>query len=144
MAWRDVPVSLWLRAVTIAAAPLTLAFIVLAALGLLAPGDAALTWLGLSLVSAAAIHWLPGDLLRTRNRLEQLARGEASATVAARTRIERELSQAIQRLECESGERAAQLTSDLDGMERALDALPGPVLLLNEAHNVVRANRASR
>ena len=104
---------------TIAAAPLALAFIVLAALGLLAPGDAALTWLGLSLVSAAAIHWLLGDLLRTRNRLEQLARGEASATVAARTRIERELSQAIQRLECESGERAAPTITSSNRSHRA-------------------------
>ena len=39
MAWRDVPLSRWLRAVGIAAAPLALAFIVLTALGLLAGID---------------------------------------------------------------------------------------------------------
>jgi two-component system phosphate regulon sensor histidine kinase PhoR len=38
----------------------------------------------------------------------------------------------------------ARLVSDHDGLERALDALPGPVLLLSEGHKVVRANRASK
>jgi len=133
-----------LRAVGIAATPPALGFIVLAALGLLAPGVAVLTWLGLTLIIAAAIHWLLGDLLRTRNHIERLVRdGEATAPTA-RTRIGRELSQSVQRLERETGQRSARLGSDLDGMERALDALPGPVLLLNEGHKVVRANRASK
>ncbi len=144
MAWRDVPLSRWLRAVGIAAAPLALAFIVLAALGLLAPAVAALTWLGLTLISAAAIHWLLGDLLQARNQIERLARDGEIAAATARTRIGRELEQSLQRLERESGQRTARLKSDHDGMERALDALPGPVLLLNEGHKVVRANRASK
>ena len=144
MAWQDVPFGRWLRAVAIAAAPLALAFIVLAGLGLLAPGTAALTWLALTLVSAAAIRWLLGDLLRTRDQLERLARGEAIAPRDGRTRIGHELAQSLQRLERESGQRTARLKSDHDGMERALDALPGPVLLLGEGHKVVRANRASQ
>jgi len=143
MVWRDVPLGRWLRAVGIAAAPLALGFIVLAALGLLAPGVAALTWLGLTLVSAAAIHWLLGDLLQARNHIERLARNDETTPPTARTRIGRELTQSVQRLERETGQRTARLRSDLDGMERALDALPGPVLLLNEGHKVVRANRAS-
>ncbi len=144
MVWRDVPLGRWLRAVGIAATPPALGFIVLAALGLLAPGVAVLTWLGLTLIIAAAIHWLLGDLLRTRNHIERLVRdGEATAPTA-RTRIGRELSQSVQRLERKTGQRSARLGSDLDGMERALDALPGPVLLLNEGHKVVRANRASK
>ena len=143
MAWPDVPFSRWLRAVGIAAAPLALAFIVLGALGLLSPGVAALTWLGLTLIGAAAIHWLLGDLLQIKNQIERLARGEEIATLAARTRIGREMAQTLHRLEREMGERTARLKSDQDGMERALDALPGPVLLLNESHKVVRANRAS-
>ncbi|MFP6687930.1 MAG: ATP-binding protein [Alphaproteobacteria bacterium] len=143
MVWRGVPLGRWLRAVGIAAAPLALAFIVLAALGLLAPGAAALTWLALTLIGAAAIHWLLGDLLRTRNQLEQLARGDEIGPAAARTRIGRDLMQSLRRLERETGQRTARLTSDQDGMERALDALPGPVLLLNEGHKVVRSNRAS-
>jgi len=132
-----------LRAVAIAAAPLALAFIVLAGLGLLAPGTAALTWLALTLLSAAAIRWLLGDLLRTRDQLEQMARGETIEPSDGRTRIGRELAQSLQRLERESSQRSARLKSDHDGMERALDALPGPVLLLSEGHRVVRANRAS-
>ena len=144
MVWRDVPLGRWLRAVGIAAAPLALSFIVLAALGLLAPGVAALTWLGLTLVSAAAIHWLLGDLLQARNRIELLSRDDEATPPTARTRIGRELNQSVQRLEREIGQRMARLGSDLDGMERALDALPGPVLLLNEGHKVVRANRASK
>ena len=144
MAWRDVPLGRWLRAVGIAAAPLALAFIVLAGLGLLAPGTAVLTWLGLTLISAAAIHWLLGDLLRTKNQLEKLARGGEIEAFAGRTRIGRELTQSLQRLERESSQRLARLVSDHDGLERALDALPGPVLLLNEGHKVVRANRASK
>ncbi|MDA0231324.1 MAG: ATP-binding protein [Proteobacteria bacterium] len=143
MVWRDVPLGRWLRAVSIAAAPLALGFIVLAALGLLAPGVAALTWLGLTLISAAAIHWLLGDLLQVKNQLEQLVRGGAVTAASARTRIGRELTQSGQRAEREIGQRTARLRSDVDGMERALDALPGPVLLLNEGHKVVRANRAS-
>ena len=143
MAWPDVPIGRWLRAVGIAAAPLALAFIVLGALGLLSPGVAALTWLGLTLISAAAIHWLLGDLLQIKNQIERLARDEQIDPLIARTRIGREMAQSLHRLERESSQRTARLKSDQDGIERALDALPGPVLLLNEGHKVVRANRAS-
>ncbi len=143
MVWREVPFGRWLRAVSIAAVPLALAFIVLAGLGLLVPGTAALTWLALTLLSAAAIHWLLGDLLSTRDQLDQMVRGEPIDARDGRTRIGRELVQSLQRLERISSERMTRFKSDFDGMERALDALPGPVLLLNEGQNVVRANRAS-
>ena len=143
MIWRDVSLGRWLHAMGIAAAPLALGFIVVAALGLLAPGVAALTWLGLTLISATAIHWLHGDLLQVKNQMEQLARGDDAPSISGRTRIGRELTQSMQRLEREIEQRTARLKSGLDGMERALDALPGPVLLLNVGHKVMRANRAS-
>lgn len=144
MAWQDLPFGRWLRAVAIAALPLALTFIVLVGLGLLVPADAALTWLALTLISAAAIRWLLGDLLSVRDQLEQMVRGETIEARDGHTRIGRELAQSLQRLERVSIERMTRLKSDHDGMERALDALPGPVLLLNEGQNVVRANRASK
>ena len=78
-----------------------------------------------------------------KNQVEKLARGDDVPSASARTRIGRELTRSMQRLEREVEQRTARLKRDLDGMERALDALPGPVLLLNDGHKVVRANRAS-
>ncbi len=144
MVWRDVPLGRWLRAVGMAAAPLALAFIILSALGLIALGPAALTWLGLTLISAAGIYWLLGDLLRTKRDIEQLARGGEITPGRGRSPIGRELSQAVQRLERESRERTDRLVSDHDGLEHALDALPGPVLLLTAGQTVVRANIAAK
>jgi two-component system phosphate regulon sensor histidine kinase PhoR len=134
----------WLRTVGIGAAPLALALIILAALGLIPLGAAALTWLGLTLVSAAAIYWLLGDLLHTKQDIEQMARGAEISPAGARTRIGREIAQALQRLERESRLRMGRLVSDHDGLERTLHALPGPVLLLTAGQTVVRANRAAK
>jgi len=133
----------WSRAVAFAVAPLTLAFIVLAGLDLLAPGNAAMTWLALTLLCAIAIRWLLADLLHTRDQMEQMTRGGAIAVRDAHTRIGCELAQSLQRLERKFSQETKRLKSEFDGMERALDALPGPVLLLSESHNVVRANSAS-
>ena len=139
-----VPIGRWLRTVGIGAAPLALALIILAALGLIPFGAAALTWLGLTLVSAAAIYWRLGDLLHTKQDIEQMARGAEISPAGARTRIGREIAQALQRLERESRLRTGRLVSDHDGLERALHALPGPVLLLTAGQTVVRANRAAK
>ncbi len=127
-----------------AAAPLALALIILDALGLIPLGAAALTWLGLTLISAAAIYRLLGDLLRTKRDIEQMVRGDEITPTGGRTRIGRELEQAVQRLERESRERTGRMVSDYDGLKRALDALPGPVLLLTAGQIVVRANRAAK
>ena len=127
----------------IAAAPLALAFIVLAGLGLLAPSTAALTWLALTLPSSAAIYFFLSDLLSARDQLNKMVRGEIIEARGGHTQIGRELMQSLQRLERASSERVAYFKRDHDDMERALDALPVPVLLLNDGQNVVRANRAS-
>ncbi len=119
-----------------AAAPLALALIILDALGLIP--------LGLTLISAAAIYRLLGDLLRTKRDIEQMVRGDEITPTGGRTRIGRELEQAVQRLERESRERTGRMVSDYDGLKRALDALPGPVLLLTAGQIVVRANRAAK
>lgn len=143
MGWRDLSLGRWLRALLVTALPLALAFIVLAGLGLLAPGTAALTWLALTLVSAVAIRCLLSDLVGTRDQLNQMVRGEGIEARHGYTRIGRELAQSLQRLERVSNDRIACLKSDHEGMERALNALPVPILLLNNGQNVVRANRAS-
>jgi two-component system phosphate regulon sensor histidine kinase PhoR len=136
--------SRWLRTVAIAAAPLAFGLIILAALGLIPFTAAALTWLGLTLISAAAIYRLLGDLLQTKHDIDQMARGETITPAGGRTRIGREMAQALQRLERESRQRTERLVSDHDGLERALNALPGPVLLLNQGLAVVRANGAAK
>jgi two-component system phosphate regulon sensor histidine kinase PhoR len=143
MKFQQVPLGRWLRAVAIAATPLALAFIVLVAAGLLQPGAAALTWLALTLVSAVAIRWLLADLLRARGQAERMARGEATPAWDGRTRIGREMAQALHRLERQSTEREAHIRSEYDGAKRALDALPGPVVLLSDGLRVLRANRAA-
>lgn len=97
-----VPMGRWLRTVGIAAAPPALALIILAAVGLIPLGVAALSWLGLTVINAAAIYWLLGDLLHTKQDMEQMARGEEITPASARTRIGREMAQALQRLERES------------------------------------------
>jgi len=139
-----VPMGRWLSTVSISAAPLALALIILAALGLIPLGAAALTWLGLTLISAATIYWLLRDLLHTKYDIEQMARGAEITPAGARTRIGREIAQALQRLERELRQRTERLASDHDGLERALHALPGPVLLLTAGQTVVRANRAAK
>ena len=139
-----VPMGRWLRMVGIAAAPPALALIILAALGLIPLGVAALSWLGLTVINAAAIYWLLGDLLHTKQDMEQMARGEEITPVSARTRIGREMAQALQRLERESRLRTDRMVSDHDGLEHALNALPGPVILLNARQTVVRVNRAAK
>ena len=140
-----VPLGRWLRTTALAAVPLAVAFGALSGVGYLPPGVAVLSWAGLSLLAALIARYALADIVALARHADQLARGETTSDERLGFRVfGRELAAAIGRLQRSADERLARLAAGHDELERALDALPGPLLLINRERTVLRANRAAR
>ena len=145
MAVRDVPLRRWARLSLAAAVPLGLAFLVLGALGLTPPVAAALAWAGLSLLAAVVAGLMLADVGTLARHVEAAAEseGEAGRDPVPAGLLTRELSASMERLARIGAKGRSQLASERAELERALDALPEPLLLLDSDRRIVRANRAA-
>ena len=145
MAVRDLPLRRWARLSLAAAVPLGLAFLVLGALGLTPPVAAALAWAGLSLLAALVAGLMLADVGALARHVDASAESGAHAGRAPVPTglLTRELSASVERMARIGAEGRAQLASERAELERALDALPEPLLLLDSDRRIVRANRAA-
>jgi len=132
------------RGTVLGSVPIGLTFILLGALGHISAGPAAVAWAGLSAVFAITVWIFVSDLVGVLTLAEQDRHAdEQEQTPSARTNIGRELSLAVQRLDKTATRRLKRRERDFDGLEGALDALPGPLLQLTNERQIVRANRAA-
>ena len=145
MAARVVPLRRWGRLSLAASLPLGIAFLVLAALGLTPPIAAVLAWAGLSLLAAAVAGVILAEVGALARHVENStgSEGEAHPNPASAGLLTRELAASVERLARLGAEDRAQLASERAELERALDALPEPLLLLDAERKIVRANRAA-
>ena len=145
MAARVVPLRRWARLSLAASLPLGLAFLVLGALGLTPPVAAALAWAGLSLLAAIVTGLVLADVGALARHVEASTGsedgGEREPIPAGL--VTRDLAASVERLTRLGAEGRAQLASERAELERALDALPEPLLLLDSDRRIVRANRAA-
>ena len=145
MAARVVPLRRWAQLSLAASLPLGLAFLVLGVLGLTPPVAAVLAWAGLSLITAAVAGLMLADAGALARHVEASIEneGDARRDPAPAGVFTRELAASIERLARLGAEGRARLASERAELERALDALPEPLLLLDADRKVVRANRAA-
>ena len=145
MATRVVPFRRWVRLSLAASVPLGLAFLVLATLGLTPPIAAALAWAGLSLLAAVVAGLMLADVGTLARHVEASteSEGEAERRPFRAGLFTRELAASVERLARLGADSRAQLASERAELERALDALPEPLLLLDSERKIVRANRAA-
>ena len=145
MAARVVPLRRWGRLSLAASLPLGIAFLLLAALGLTPPIAAVLAWAGLSLLAAAVAGMILAEVGALARHVETSAgsEGEAQRRPVPAGLLTRELAASVERLARLGAEDRAQLASERAELERALDALPEPLLLLDAERKIVRANRAA-
>ena len=145
MAARVVPLRRWGRLSLAASLPLGTAFLVLAALSLTPPIAAVLAWAGLSLLAAAVAGMILAEVGALARHVETSAgsEGEAQRRPVPAGLLTRELAASVERLARLGAEDRAQLASERAELERALDALPEPLLLLDAERKIVRANRAA-
>ena len=145
MAARFVPLHRWVRLSLAASMPLGIAFLVLAVLGLTPPIAAALAWAGLSLLAAAVAGLVLADVGALARHVEASAgsEGEARHGPVPAGLFTRELAASVERLARLGAEGRAQLASERAELERVLDAMPEPLLLLGADRKIVRANRAA-
>ena len=145
MAARVVPLRRWGRLSLAASLPLGIAFLVLALLGLTPAIAAVLAWAGLSLLAAAVAGMILAEVGALARHVETSAgsEGEAQRRPVPAGLLTRELAASVERLARLGAEDRAQLASERAELERALDALPEPLLLLDAERKIVRANRAA-
>ena len=145
MAAHVVPLRRWARVSLAASLPLGLAFLLLALLDLTPPVPAAAAWAGLSLL-AALVAYVALREVGTLARHVEASAGEGSgarAETASAGTLTRELAAAIERHLRAAAEGRARLAGERAELDRALDALPEPLLLLGADRKIVRANRAA-
>ena len=145
MAARIVPLRRWGRLSLAASVPLGLAFLVLASLGLIPAVAAVLAWAGLSLLAAVAACLLLKEVGTLARHVEAAAGigDDGRLRPAPAGLFTRELASSVERLVRGSAEDRARLTGERAELERALDALPEPLLLLGSDRKIVRTNRAA-
>ena len=145
MAARVVPLRRWVRLSLAGSIPLGLAFLVLAVLGLTPPIAAVLAWAGLSLLAAVVAGLVLRDVGTLVRHVEASAgsEDEAPRPPVPAGLLTRELAASVERLTRLGAGNRAQLASERAELERALDALPEPLLLLDSDRKIVRANRAA-
>ncbi len=136
---RLVTLGRWVRATALLAAPAAVVFVILSVLDIVSPLTAALAWLAICTTSALIVFPLLDDLERLRRLVEtkqtalpMFGRWPARDAVAAVLRDKRRAAEQVATLEAERAE-----------LERAFDALPDPLLLLDAERKIVRANRAA-
>ena len=143
MAARAVPLRRWGRLSIAAAIPLGLAFLVLSALGLVPAIAAVLAWAALSLLAAVLIGLILGEVGALARHVEAASEGEPRRQPAQAGLFTRELAASVERLARLGAEDRLRLTGERVELERALDALPEPLLLLGADRKIVRANQAA-
>jgi len=138
----------WLLASAFAAGPAIIALIVLAALGHLPSWATALACLGVTLIGAG----LSGALLGSIRGLERYSQavlrwgGERQGGLPPappRLWLGRDLAEAFHRQARLHEESRQRLTTSFTDLERALEALPTPLLLVTDERTIRRANRAA-
>ena len=145
MAAHVVPLGRWARSILAVSIPLALAFLLLSVLGLLPPVAAVITWAGLSLIAAVFLRIVLAELGALTRHVEasvQWDEPERSDHAPAGF-LTRALSTSIERVARARAEDRARLESERADLERVLDALPEPLLLLNTERKIVRANQAA-
>lgn len=137
----------WLGATLLAAGPAALAFVVLSALGFVPAWIAALSAAGVAAMSGA----LAGVVLGSLDKLTLYAdavlkhaqdRAEALPPPPLPW-IGESIADALERLTRTHDESERRLATSFTDLERALEALPIPILLISAERVIVRANRAA-
>lgn len=135
----------WARSSLAAALVLAAALLVPAALGAVPLIVAVPAWAGLGLIAAAGLGLLQTELAALARYVEAALGREAAAerAVAPAGPFTRALSGAVERLVRDRAQGRARLEGERAALERALDALPEPLLVLSGERKIVRANRAA-
>jgi two-component system phosphate regulon sensor histidine kinase PhoR len=134
----------WLLAAFYLASPALVAFLLLAATGALAPGDAAIAAIGVVLAVALLSRPIFIGLARLRAAIDTLARDES-----ARPEVEsawpaiRELWLALLRWARFQQQQARAREAEIDTAQLVLHHLPDPLLILDERRRIVRVNEAA-
>jgi two-component system phosphate regulon sensor histidine kinase PhoR len=146
MVARTVPLGRWVRLSVAASFPIALAFLVLYVFDLVSPVAAALSWAGLSLIATVFLRVVLADLGALKRLVETAAEeaGSADPIHAPRGLLTGDLAASIERLARVYVETSGRLESDRAELERVLNAVPEPLLLLGAERQVLRASHAAR
>ena len=145
MAPRSPSPGRWVRSSLAVALALAVALLVPAAAGVVPLVVAVPVWAGLGLIAAAGLGLLQAELAALARYVEAaLGREDGSGRESAPAGLfTRALAAAVERLIRDRAQGRARLEGERAALERALDALPEPLLVLSSERKIVRANRAA-
>ncbi|MGD9539301.1 MAG: ATP-binding protein [Alphaproteobacteria bacterium] len=137
----------WLGATCLAAGPAVLAFAVLAGAGYLPAWIAALASFGIAATSAVLVRIALGSLEKIgayANALLRRAQDRSAALPASPLPwLGGAIIEALELLARHQDESQRRLARSFSDLERAIEALPSPLLLVSAERTIVRANRAA-
>jgi two-component system phosphate regulon sensor histidine kinase PhoR len=125
--------------------PVALAFVVLAAIGILDPLAALLAYLGIALALIGGAYLAALNQAALLRHLENLIHGRAAAAPRIRfSNSARELAYGIDRLNRNLLDERRGAEAKAEEIERVLERLPDPFILLDHERRILRANGAAQ
>ena len=100
-------------------------------------------WITVSTILGSIIYLIQIELDYIKYRIDQLAKHGQLGPINLKIIKGHEISHSLHRLERTIHQNSQDLRSDYDGLEKALNALPSPLLLLNSNQIIIRANTAA-
>jgi len=134
-----------LRGTTLGASLIASTFIALGALGYIGAAAALIAWSGLTAALGIGIWLFVSDIVNaidlTSGKKIKFGKDKAPRM---RTGLGRELRLAIQNTNRSNDGRLRRRERDFEGLELALDSIPGPLFQLTKERYILRANKAAK
>ena len=148
MIWNNKRPFIYLRSFLIVTvvicSPLSLAFVIIISLDLMPLIPAISAWGGLIFISFIMVSILLNDLNRLKTIIDHFFDTDDLEPTGIHTRLIKNLVRSLQKLKRNNLETIKEIKKSYNGLEKALNALPGPVLLLGSNVVVIRANVAAK
>ena len=134
-----------LRGTTLGASLIASTFIALGALGYIGAAAALIAWSGLTAALGIGIWLFVSDIVNAIDLTsgKKIKFGKDKA-LRMRTGLGRELRLAIQNRNRSNDGRLRRRERDFEGLELALDSIPGPLFQLTKERYILRANKAAK
>ena len=140
---KNLSVLRWLKLTVFMSIPLSLGLVFFTTTSIFDFQTAFYLWIGVSTILGSIIYLIHIELDYIKFRIDQLAKQGQLGAINLKIIKDHEILHSLHRLERTIHQKSQDLRNDYDGLEKALNALPSPLLLLNSNQMIIKTNSAA-